>query len=163
MKNIKGIALIILSVVLAISFVIFNLNNKNNNRYEKEVVGKIMETPVYSYTAATNYAIKTKNKNKVPFVAPKEKENYANKIKIVNMSKKQLKMLGITSKELEKKLKIYANENGYAEVDKAYYGKEITFNSNDKTISALFYFRYNHQDYKFYVVRYVKKNIFEPF
>jgi hypothetical protein len=98
-----------------------------------------------------------------PNTIPEKNENLSTKIRILNINKKQLKHLGISSKQLEKRMKIYANESGYPGVDKAYYCNEMIFNSNDKTISALFNFRYNHQNYKFYVVRYGKKILFKPF
>ncbi len=142
----KGIALILLSVILFVSFMVWQKIEKQKqpepSRIEVQTMELVQESmvPVQDTMAPDTVTASPLPETTPPPEEQEEEEAYPLAMDVSALPEKCLEEIEISQEDAAKRIRIFANAQGYAGVDQVFYTGETRLDDNNKSVTMDLYF-----------------------
>lgn len=142
----KGILLILLSVVLFVSFMVWQKKEKKKQPeppgIEIQTMAPVQESmlPVQNTMVPDAITVSPSLEMTPPPEEQEEEEAYPLVMDVSALPEKGLAEMKISQEDAAKRIRIFANAQGYAGIDQVFYAGETRFDDNNQSVTMDLYF-----------------------
>lgn len=139
----KGIVLIFLSVILFVSFMVWQKKEKKKqpelSGIEIQTMAPVQESMLSVQDTMMPGAV-TVSPSPETIPPPEEEEAYPLVMDVSALPEKGLAEMKISQEDAAKRIRIFANAQGYAGIDQVFYAGETRFDDNNQSVTMDLYF-----------------------
>lgn len=145
-SRLKGILLILLSVILLFLFIIWQKKEKKNQaepaRIEIQTMASVQESilPIQDAMMPDAETVSPAPETTLVPEEQEEEEAYPLEMDVSALSVKSLAEMKISQEDAAKRIRIFANSQGYARADQVFYTGETRIDDCNKSVTMDLYF-----------------------
>ncbi|MDE6852903.1 MAG: hypothetical protein K2J67_10560 [Lachnospiraceae bacterium] len=159
----KGILLILLSVILFVSFMVWQKKEKKKPaesvKADIQTMAPVQESmlPVQNTMVPDAVTVSTPPETTQPPEEQEEEEAYPLVMDVSALPVKSLEEMEISQEDAARRIRIFANAHGYAGIDQVFYAGETRFDDNNQSVIMDLYFEPEGEEAFYFSFTYYKE------